>query len=205
MHRHPLAITLATALSALVLIPGAATGASTDFEAVLRDYQPDENITSCRFTRKQLEAVLAKVPSDSTVYAPGFKTELKREIAAWKKGRCRAAARSKLQIVKIKPEGDAAQESVTIRNRGRKAVNLRNYVLRDSAGHAIRFGKTKLKGRRQLIVITGCRPRARKASRKGSRYYACRQTEFWDDGGDVVELVNSVGSLLSTKSFGTPA
>jgi len=199
------AVALAAALVVLLLIPGMAAGASTDFEAVLKDYQPDENITSCRFTRAQLERVLAQVPPDSTVYAPGFKTEIKREIAAWKSGKCKARSSSTLVISKIKPAGDAATESVTIRNRGRKALNLRNYVLRDNDGHGIRLRKTKLKAGRQLKIVTGCRKGTSKVSRKGSTYYACRKTQFWDDAGDIIELVNPVGSLLSSKTFGTPA
>jgi hypothetical protein len=40
--------------------------------------------------------------------------------------------------------------------------------------------------------------------RKGSRYYACRTRQFWDDAGDVVELVSPKGALVSQKRYGTP-
>ena len=39
------------------------------------------------------------------------------------------------------------------------------------------------------------------AVRRGSRYYACRKTQFWDDAGDVVELLAPGGGLLSQKRY----
>ena len=94
------------------------------------------------------------------------------------------------------------KESVTLKNFGSKAVSLRRYALRDAAGHVIRFKKTTLKAGRSLVVVTGCRKGSRTALRKGLRYYGCRKTQFWDDAGDVVELVNAKGTLQSRKRYG---
>ena len=40
--------------------------------------------------------------------------------------------------------------------------------------------------------------------RKGSRYYGCRKTQFWDDAGDTVTLLSNKGKLVSSKGYGTP-
>jgi hypothetical protein len=93
---------------------------------------------------------------------------------------------------------------VTIKNVGRKTLNLRRYALRDSTDHTIRFGSLKLKGGRKLRVVTGCLRGQSKAVRRGSSYHACRKTQFWDDAGDVIQLVTPQGGLLSQKSYGTP-
>jgi hypothetical protein len=92
-----------------------------------------------------------------------------------------------------------------LRNYGSKAVNLKGYVLRDASDHTIRLGKTTLKKRARLRVFTGCRTGHRSAFRKGSRYYACRTKEFWDDAGDVVELDGPTGGLLARRAYGTPS
>ena len=109
-----------------------------------------------------------------------------------------------MRIVKIKSKGGARSESVTLRNYSSKTVSLRNFVLRDAGDHLIKFKKTSLKSKRSVVVVTGCRKGSKKAVRKGTRYYACRSREFWDDAGDVVELVNAKGGLLSRKAYGTP-
>ena len=94
---------------------------------------------------------------------------------------------------------------MTLRNFGSKTVSLKGYVLRDAADHAIKFKKTTIKSKRSVVVVTGCRKGSKKAVRKGTRYYACRTKEFWDDAGDVVELVNAKGGLLSHEDVRDPA
>ena len=100
--------------------------------------------------------------------------------------------------------GGVKKESVTLRNYGSKTISLKGFILRDAADHAIKFKKTTIKSKRSVVVVTGCRKGSKKAIRKGTRYYACRSKEFWDDAGDVVELVNAKGGLLSRKAYGTP-
>ena len=151
----------------------------------------------------QLQNALSQITPDVNAYSPGFRTEVDREIARWRAGGCATAAAkpagSTLRIVKVQPKGGAKRESVTIKNTGRKAIKLKGYVLRDAADHKIKFMKTTLKAGRSLRVVTGCRKGSKRAVRKGTRYYACRTKQFWDDEGDVVELVNPKGGLLSRK------
>jgi hypothetical protein len=182
---------------------------ASDFSAVIKDYTSDQKITPCLFTQAQLESARSQLGADANAYSPGLSAAIGREIQRWKDGGCTAkrvaaAQGGDLRIVKIKAAGAARSEYVTLRNYSRKAVNLRGYVLRDAGDHAIKFKKTTLKGKRSLVVVTGCRKGAKKAVRKGARYYACRTKEIWDDAGDVAQLVSPKGGLLSQKSYGTP-
>jgi hypothetical protein len=197
---------LGALLVAVMLVPVAGAGAASDRDAVLKDYSSGRNITACAFTLGQLENVLSQLGPDINVYAPGLNDAVKREIQRWKAGECKGkkGAAVDIRIVKIKSKGGARSESVTLKNFGAKNVSLRRYVLRDASKHAIRFKKTTLKAGRSVVVVTGCRKGSKAAVRKGTRYYGCRKTQFWDDAGDVVTLVNDKGTLLSSKAYGTP-
>ena len=190
--------------AAAALAPGAAASPTSDAESIGRDFS-NGDIVSCRFTRKQLENALAQISADAEVYAQSaaLRAEINREIRRWTSGRCKNR-KVELKIVAIKPQGDAATESVTIKNVTRKTVNLRRYALRDAADHTIRFDNLKLGRGRKLTVLTGCKAGKSKAFLGGSRFHACRATQFWDDAGDVVELVTPQGGLLSARSYGTP-
>jgi len=194
----------AALLAAVVFAPGAAGSAASDAAAVARDFS-NRDIVSCRFTRKQLERALAQISPDADTYAEtaALRAEINREIKRWQTGGCKGR-KVVLRIVTFKPTGDAAKESVTIKNISKKTLNLSRYALRDAADHTIRFGNLKLKRGRTLRVVTGCRSGQRKAVRRGSTYHACRKTQFWDDAGDIIELVTPQGGLLSTKRYGTP-
>ncbi|MEA2191174.1 MAG: hypothetical protein QOI73_1295 [Solirubrobacteraceae bacterium] len=197
---------LAALLLAAVLAPAAGASPASDLSAVIKDYGPDADIASCRFTLGQLESARSALGNDINTYAPGLKTEINREITRWKDGACRnkAGAASDVRIVKVQYKGGAKQESVTLKNFGSRAVNLRGYVLSDYAKHKIRFKKTTIKAGRTLKVVTGCRKGSRGAVRKGSTYYGCRTKQFWENGGDVAGLFTSAGTLVSIKSYGTP-
>jgi hypothetical protein len=200
---------LAALLVGVVVAPGVGASPASDFSAVVKDYTGDQKITPCLFSQAQLESARTQIGPDANAYAPGLSAAIGREIQRWKDGGCKAAravaARGgDLRIVKVRATGGASKESVTLRNYGRKSVNLRGFVLRDASDHLLKFKKTTLKSKRSLVVVTGCRKGVKKAVRKGTRYYACRSTEFWDDAGDVVELVSPKGGLLSQKKYGTP-
>jgi len=198
-------LALAALLCAVVLAPAAGASPASDSEAVLKDYARDRDITSCRFAQSQLENARGQIAADADTYATGFRAEVNREVKRWKDGGCKRGRASavKLRIVKIQPKGAAGKESVTIRNAGSKSVDLRRFVLRDAADHAIRFTKLKLAPGRSIRVVTGCRAGHKGSLRKGSSYYACRSKQFWDDAGDVVELVTPQGALLSQKTYGS--
>jgi Lamin Tail Domain len=199
---------LAALLVGVVAAPGVLASPASDFDAVIKDYTRDQKVTPCLFTQAQLEAARTQLGPDVNAYAPGLSTAISREIKRWKDGDCTAkkvaAARgADVRIVKVKSKGGVKSESVTLRNYSGKSVNLRGYVLRDAGDHVIKFKKTTLKAKRSVVVVTGCRKGTKKAVRKGSRYYACRSKEFWDDAGDIVQLVNPKGGLLSQKTYGT--
>ncbi len=187
-----------------MLAPGVGAGAASDRDAVLKDYSSGAKITACRFTIAQLQSALSELGADVNAYSPGVRDAIKGEIQRWKNGDCKGkkGAAVDIRIVKISAKGGARSESVTLKNFGAKGVNLRRYVLRDASKHTIRFKKTTLKAGRSLRVVTGCRKGSKAAVRKGSRYYGCRKTQFWDDAGDVVSLINDKGTLLSKQAYG---
>jgi hypothetical protein len=193
-------------LAGAVIAPTAAASPQSDTAAVIKDFGADSDITPCRFTIGQLENARGQLGADINAYSPGLRVEVNREITRWKDGGCKgkAGAVPDVRIVKVKAKGGVRKESVTLKNFGSKNVSLRRYALRDAAGHVIRFKKTTLKAGRSLVVVTGCRKGSKKALRKGSRYYGCRKTQFWDDAGDVVELLNAKGVLQSRSKYGTP-
>lgn len=215
MHRiPPLAATL---LAAVVLLPGASALAAPadDYRAVLADWQRDQDVTACRFTRAQLvnaRNVAGTVP-DFDSYSPGFRDEVSAEIARHDRGGCRGVSpqtpaskrnRSHLRAVRItalRPRG-GSRESVTIRNTGRGAVRLSGATLRDRSGKRLRlFGR--LGGRRTLRVLTGCAGARKRPVRLGAQLFACRSRLLWDDRGDVVKVVDARGTVVAQRGYGT--
>ena len=199
----PAQLAIAAVLVAAVLAPTAAGSPAGDLRSVLRDYSRDEKITPCRFTQGQLESARGQISEDIEIYAKGVRGAIRREVKRWKNGGCkgRGAAANKLRIVAIDAAGGPRKESVTIRNTGRRTVRLRGFALRDAADHTLKFRATKLAPGRRLKVVTGCRKGHSSAFRRGSRYYACRKNEVWDDAGDVVELLGRGGGLLAKKTY----
>lgn len=188
----------AVALAGALFAPLAAGSPAADSQAIVRDYSNGRDITNCRFTRGQLENALNQIGADIDSYAPGLRGAIRSQIRRWRNGDCKRTV--VLRIVKVAPQGDS-DEYVTIRNVSRRTVKLRGYQLRDAADHTIRLRATSLKPKRSLRIVTGCRAGHRQAVRRGARYYACRSTPFWDDAGDVVELLTPQGGLLSTKRY----
>jgi hypothetical protein len=201
--RSRVQLALAAVLAVAVLAPSAAASPAADLAAVIRDYSNDQRITPCRFTQAQLQAARSRISDDVETYAKGIGVALAREVKRWQDRGCAGKRRgADLRIVAVKPSGGARTESVTIKNFGSKTVDLRGYALRDATDHTLKLPATKLRKGRKLVVVTGCRSGQRRAVRRGSRYFACRKTPFWDDAGDVVELLGPGGGLLSQKRYG---
>jgi hypothetical protein len=196
-------LAITTVLGVAALAPAAAGSPAGDLKSVLQDYSPDDRITACRFTQRQLEAVRGQISADVETYAKGLRPALNREIKRWKNGGCKGKGpgRTKLRIVAIKPAGGPGKESVTIKNTGRKAISLGGFALRDADDHTLKLRATKLAAGRRLQVITGCRKGQTSAVRRGSRYYACRTNEVWDDASDTVELLGRGGGLVAKKTY----
>jgi hypothetical protein len=201
--RSRLQLALVVALGAAVLAPGAAAGSpAADLASVTKDYTRDGRITACRFTQSQLEGARSKIGEDIASYAAGIDVAIAREIKRWKDRGCAGKRRAvRLRIIAVSSSGGANVEYVTIKNVGSKTVNLHNYALRDGDDHTLKLRATKLKKGAKLRVVTGCHSGRNGAVRRGSRYYACRKTQFWDDAGDVVELLAPGGGLLSQKRY----
>ena len=201
--RFSVQLVIAALLAAAVFAPGAAGSPAGDLKSILQDYSPDEKITPCRFTRGQLDSARAQISVDIETYAKGIRGAIRREVERWRDGGCKGkgVAANKLKIVAVKPAGGPAQESVTIKNTGRRTLNLRGYALRDAGDHTITLRSTKLKAGRRLTVITGCRSGHSGPVRRGSRYFACRRSEVWDDAGDTVDLLGRGGGLLGQKRY----
>lgn len=202
--RLPLQLVIVALLAAAALAPSAAGSPAGDLKAVLQDYSRDDRVTPCRFTRGQLESVRAQISEDVETYAKGIRGAIAREVRRWRDGGCkgRGVAATKLRIVAIEAAGGPRDESVTIKNTGRRTVSLRGFALRDAADHTVKLRSVKLRAGRKLTVVTGCRSGHRKPVRRGSRYYACRKTEIWDDAGDTVDLLSRGGGLLAQKTYG---
>ncbi|MGH2943481.1 MAG: lamin tail domain-containing protein [Solirubrobacteraceae bacterium] len=201
--RFRIQLALVAVLAAAMLAPSASGSPSADLAAVILDYSRDGKITPCRFTQRQLESARSQIGEDVEAYAKGVRPAIVREVKRWRDGRCRGkrAGAAKLRIVAVQPKGGPGEESVTIQNTGRKAVDVRGYGLRDAGDHVVRLRATKLKARGRLRVVTGCRSGHKGAVRRGSSYYACRTLEVWDDAGDTVELLGPGGGLLSRKAY----
>lgn len=204
MRSHAkLALAALLAITAAVLAPSAIGSPQGDLDSIVRDYSRHDRVTPCRFTQRQLKSARALVSDDVETYTAGITSAIAREGRRWKNGGCKGkgAGASRLRIVAIKATGGPRKESVTIRNTGRRTVDLRGFALRDGTDHIVKLRSSKLKAGRRLTVITGCREGHRKAVQRGTSYYACRKTEIWDDAGDVVELLGVGGGLLAEKTY----
>ena len=154
----PLKLTVAVLLAAAVLAPSAAGSPSADLSTMLADLGRDEKLTACRFTTTQLKSAQQQITGDVDAYAKGIRPAIKRELKRWADGKCKnKRGYAKLKIVKVSPTGEPGNESITIKNIGKKAANLRNYALRDRDDHVLRLRKTTLKAGKSMRVVTGCR------------------------------------------------
>jgi hypothetical protein len=196
-------LVLAAGLLTAVLAPSAAGSPAADLASIAKDYARDGKITPCRFTKGQLVSARDQIVGDVETYGKDIRPAIVREIKRWNDGGCkrRNAGAARLRIVAVKAGGGPDRESVTIKNAGGKAVDLRGYALRDAGDHTLKFRATKLKAGARLRVITGCRSGHEGAVRHGSRYYVCRANEVWDDTADTVELLAPGGGLVAQKSY----
>jgi hypothetical protein len=198
-HRHAVAIA-ACALCAFALVCAFALGlasraAAGTVDAVLKDFESDNDITACLFTKRQLKKVKSQLGADINVYSPEFKAELNREIRRWTNGGC-SGGKKALRIAKAKGTGGVRKEFVTLENAGRNRLRLNGYALRDRAHKKLRLGGVTLAGGRTLRVITGCAAGKHAPSARGSRFYACEKKQHWNDRGDVAELLSPGGTVI---------
>jgi hypothetical protein len=199
---------------ALVLVVPAHAGPQQDFNAVYGDWKADHDVTSCRFSRTELEnAYQVANGSPDFQYETGFSDEVQREIARWKSGGCSGVPplsvrkRSPLygaKVVAVSGRGKAKSEFVRIRNTTRKMLVFRRASIRNvkrqkaffPAGFRLRAGKTAL-------VRVGCEGGKRRASSRGTRVFLCRRRPLFADRGDAPGLADAAGTLVSRRSYGS--
>lgn len=87
-------------------------------------------------------------------------------------------------------------EWVEITNRGRHAVNLDGWTLRNSDGQRYRFDDVRLAGRATVRVHTGHGRDTR------TDLYQDRRDYVWDNYADTVTLRDSRGRTVDTESWG---
>ena len=193
-------------LLAAVSAPAFAATPEEDAQAVLADYRGDKDVTPCRFSRAQLVNAL-RVAEQNNIdsYEPGFRDEVRREIARDDAGGCGGVAgenaAARLRIVRVRPRR-RLKESVTVKNLGTRTVKLRGIALRDRSGARVRLGSGRLAAGKSLRVFSGCAKGRKRFVRVRSRAFACRKRTLWNNGGDVVRLVGADGTLLSRAGYG---
>ena len=191
----------------------ALAGEQEDFNAIYADWQKDDQVTPCHWSKAQLQNAdrLAEGSPDSQ-YATGFQDEVRREIARWNAGGCAgvspASARNAsplrgLKIVGVRGRGGASREVVRIRNTTAKRVSLKGATLRGRGGKRAKFpARFRLAGRRTAVVVVGCGGRSR-AWFKGTKVWLCRRTALFNDRGDAARLADAKGVFVSQRSYGT--
>jgi Lamin Tail Domain len=192
---------------ALILAPSAAADSASDLQAVFGDFRDDRDVSACRYTTEQLQNALGEASkvADIDAYVPGFRDEVRREIARNNSGGCGHydAFPGGLRIASIRPRGGPRKESVTIRNATKGTVRLRGLSLRDRSGHKIGFPRgLELKRSRRLRVVSGCFKGRRKALRRRGALFACKRKQLWNDKGDVVKLVSPQGKVIAQRGYG---
>lgn len=86
--RHATAAVIVAALGAAAFAPSASAGPVEDVTAIVQDFVGNGDITSCRFTKPQLQYVRSQLGPDWEEYVPDFVIEVDREIARWTSGAC---------------------------------------------------------------------------------------------------------------------
>lgn len=185
-----------TALGGALLVPGASADVASDTQAMFKDYRSDSDITNCRFTKAQLQAVNASLATGGDVnqYSPDFAAEIKREIKRWQDGGCRTASIADTALGKLKvtrsgrtykvrtganvscPVGGATcKVRITATAKGRKVAST-SFSVKPAKTRAITFrlnraGAAELKSRGRLAVkVTTSVKRGKQSLKKTTSY-----------------------------------
>ena len=81
---------MVAAIAATLVFAGVAS--ADDFSDVYADYQPDNQITPCLFTKAQLQNAKQQAQSFGDAVYGGFIAEVDQEIARWDSGGCTGVA-----------------------------------------------------------------------------------------------------------------
>lgn len=94
VRRAASAAVVAAALAGALFVPSASAGSPQDVLAVIEDFAADGDITSCKFSKSQLEYVRGQITPDIDNYAPDFRDEVSNEISRWASGGCENGGQS---------------------------------------------------------------------------------------------------------------
>lgn len=239
MHGRILALTLGLAAISLGAPATASAGPAEDFAAVFNDWKADREITSCRYTRTQLENTDFVARLVSELSYTDFPAQVAAELGRVKAGRCAsrtpegetrggggsgggrvgdaprlpdrpptAGERAgspigQLRIARVARRGGTSREHVRITNPGSARVHLGGATIRNSRGRRARVpGRLVVRPGGTVTVRLGC-SRRRVPALRGATAWACaRGTEFFTDRGDVAQLVDRAGTVVSQRGFG---
>jgi hypothetical protein len=87
VRRATPAVVIAAVLAGAALVPSASADTTSD-QAIVADYAGDGDITSCAFSKAQLQSADSQITPDIDSYSPDFRIEVEREIARWTSGAC---------------------------------------------------------------------------------------------------------------------
>ncbi|WP_157963738.1 lamin tail domain-containing protein [Actinocorallia populi] len=123
-------------------------------------------------------------------------------------GAAAAAAKPTLKFTKIQYDAPGAdtransqlnKEYVVLRNTGRKAVQLKNWTLRDAQRHVYRFPAFKLRPGRSVTIHTG------KGRNNATHLYMNRGWYIWNNDQDTATLRDARGVKALARSWSESA
>lgn len=110
----------------------------------------------------------------------------------------------RLRIARVARRGRVARELLRITNEGQIAVHLGGSTIRNARGRRARLpGRLLVQPGQAVTVRLGCKRGRRVPTLSGSTAWAClRAREFFSDRGDVAQLVDRAGVVVSQRGFG---
>lgn len=123
-------------------------------------------------------------------------------------GTAAAAARPTLKFTKIQydaPGPDTRENSqlnreyVVIKNTGGKAVQFKNWTLRDAQRHVYKFPAFKLRPGKSVVVHTG------RGKNNATHLYMNRGWYIWNNDKDTATLRDALGAKVLSRSWGKSA
>jgi len=197
-------VALATVLAALAAAPPPAVAAAADITKIRGDYRKDNKLTRCRFSAQELErarALVRQSPDEAYgAFAGALDGELARINAKFCKNVIAESARKKsslkVAIVKVAGKGGRDKETVSLRNRSSKRIELRGARLRDRDGKRVSIPTAAIAGKQTLTVSLAC------GEAGGKRVNACAKDALLDDKGDLVGVLDKKGVVATQRGFG---
>ncbi len=143
----------------LVLVPVADAAPIDDYQAVRAEYQPDGQITACRFTRLQLQNAANSTPPDVQTYDPNFGAKVQAEIRRHDAGGCPAGggnSGTRLNTTLARPRVSARQVGGRIKVKVTGRIAKLGRACNGKVSVGVRSGG-KRRTRKRATVRSSCR------------------------------------------------